>query len=63
MQSVDVARQARLSLLEAALLAQLRAAVEDGYDGLTVIAECTEGQVVIDVQYTEGGIAMAGESL
>lgn len=58
-----VARQTRLALLEAAVLSQLRGAVEDGYDGVTITASSTAGQTVIDVEYMQGGRPMAGESL
>lgn len=58
-----LARQTRLALLEASVLAQLRGALEDGYDGVTITATSTKGQTVIDVEYMQGGRAMAGESL
>lgn len=63
MSSQEISQQTRLALLEAAVLAQLRAALEDGFDGVTIVAVSESGQTVIDVQYVRGGIAMAGESL
>lgn len=63
MQSVQIAHQTRLALLEAAVLAQLRAAVEDGYDGLSITATADAGQIAIDIEYTRGGLPMAGEAL
>lgn len=60
---VFAARQSRLALLEAAVLAQLRGALEDGYDGVTVTAHAVQGVTVVDVEYMKNGHAMAGESL
>lgn len=58
-----IAQQTRLALLEAAVLAQLRAAVEDGYDAVVIDASCIKGQTVISIDYMRGGMSHAGESL
>lgn len=58
---------ARLANLEGALCALLReAGIEDpndAPDGLTVRAYVDEGQSVIELEWTRGGIPVAGESL
>ena len=63
MHSAEAARQARLALLEAAMLSMIRAAAEDGYDGVVVTAHTDEHDTTIDVAYMQGDIPMAGESL
>jgi len=57
------AQVARLALLEGALLSILRAAHEDGFDGLTVDATVDEGVCSIDLAYTRNGQPMGGHSL
>ncbi len=59
---------ARLANLEGAVCALLREAMNtedpnDAPDGITVRAYADDGQSVIEVEYTRGGIPVAGESL
>ena len=63
MHAPEAMQVARLAQLEGAILALLRDAVADGYDGLTVVAAMDDGQSVIDLTYTAKGLPMAGESL
>ncbi len=63
MQSHDAMQAAHLANLEGAILCLLRAAQEDGLDGLTIDASADEGQISIDVSYTAKGVPVAGESL
>lgn len=63
MQSRDAMQAARLAQLEGAILALLRDAEEDGFDGLTVVADADGGQVAIDINYTAKGVPVVGESL
>lgn len=63
MQSHEAMEAAHLALLEGAILALLRAADEDGLDGLTVVASASDGQTSIDFYYTAAGLPVAGESL
>lgn len=63
MQSHDAMQAAHLANLEGAILCLLRAAQEDGLDGLSVIAEASDGLVSIDLSYTANGVPVTGESL
>lgn len=63
MQSRDAMQAARLANLEGAVLALLRAAEDDGFDGLVVVAETDDGEVSFDLNYTAKGVPIAGESL
>jgi hypothetical protein len=59
---------ARLANLEGAICALLREATQaedpnDTPDGLNVRVYVDAGQSVIDLEYTRGGIPVAGESL
>jgi hypothetical protein len=63
MQSRDAMQAAHLANLEGAILCLLRAAQEDGLDGLSIVAEADEGQVSIDLSYTAKGVPVSGESL
>ncbi|MGJ7546137.1 hypothetical protein [Variovorax sp. LT1R16] len=63
MQSVEIARAVRKANLESAVLALLRFAQEEGYDGLEVSASVDDGQSVIDLSFTQKGVPMSGESL
>jgi hypothetical protein len=59
----DALHAARLALLSAAVEAAFRAAVDDGYDGMTVEVAVDQGQTVIDLSYSQRGIPMGGQSL
>ena len=61
--SDEAGHAARNALLEAALLAVLRAAEEDGFEGFTVAVGRDDGQTFIDLSYIRAGKAMAGQSL
>lgn len=61
--SPDALQAARLAQLEGAILGLLRDAVGDELDGVQIVAEADEGQVVIDVTYTHKGLPVAGSSL
>ena len=63
MHSREAMQAAHLATLEGALLALLRSAQEDGFDGISVEASTDDGQTVIDVMYTANGVALSGESL
>lgn len=63
MQSVEIARAVRKANLESAVLALLRFAQDEGYDGLEVSASVDDGQSVIDLSFTQKGVPMSGESL
>jgi hypothetical protein len=63
MQSHDAMQAARLAQLEGAVLALLRDAKDEGFDGLTVSATADDGQVVIDLSYMAGGMPVTGHSL
>lgn len=63
MQSHDAMQAARLAQLEGAVLALLRDAQDDGFDGLTISAAADDGQVVIDLTYLAGGMPVSGSSL
>lgn len=63
MQSRDAMQAARLANLEGAVLALLRAAEDDGFDGLMVVAEAEDGDVSFDLTYLAKGQPIAGESL
>ena len=54
---------ARLALLDAALCAVMRAASDEGFDGVTVVASCDDGQTVIDLSYLKAGIPVTGHDL
>ncbi|MFS2101960.1 hypothetical protein ACCC97_23655 [Variovorax sp. Varisp85] len=59
----DALHAARLALLSAAVEAAFRAAVEDGYDGLSIEATVDDGVTAIDLTYTQRGVPMGGQSL
>lgn len=59
----DPAQVARLAVLEGALLAILRAAHDDGFDGVSVEANFDDGLTSIDLQYLRNGAPMGGHSL
>lgn len=63
MQSHDAMQAARLAQLEGAVLALLRDAKDEGFDGLTISATADDGQVVIDLSYMAGGMPVTGHSL
>lgn len=63
MQSHDTMQAARLAQLEGAVLALLRDAKDDGFDGLTLTATADDDQVVIDLSYMAGGMPVSGHSL
>ena len=59
---------ARLANIENAICALLREAAttedpNDAPDGITVRAYADDGQSIIEIEYTRGGIPVAGESL
>ncbi|VTU36359.1 hypothetical protein [Variovorax sp. PBL-E5] len=53
----------RLALLEGAMLAILRAAIEEGFDGVQVEASAESGQSCIDLTYLKNGVAVTGQDL
>lgn len=59
----ETMQAARLAQLEGAILALLRDARDDGFDGLTVNASADDGQVVIDLSFMAGGMPVSGHSL
>jgi hypothetical protein len=63
MQSRDAMQAAHLANLEGAILCLLRAAQDDGLDGISIVAEADEGQVSIDLSYTAKGVPVSGEAL
>lgn len=63
MHSHDAMQAARLAVLEGAILALLRSAEEDGFDGLSLEASADAGQVAIDLSFTAKGVPVTGHSL
>ena len=63
MQTPEALQAARLALLEGAVLALLRAAQEDGFDGITIEASSDDGQTVIDLNYLKGDMLVTGHDL
>lgn len=62
-QSPEAAQAARLAVLEGAVLALLRGAQEDGFNGISIEATADEGQVAIDLSFTANGVPVTGHSL
>lgn len=63
MQTRDAMQAARLAMLEGAILALLRDAQDEGFDGLTIDATADSGLVAIDLSYSSKGMPMAGGAL
>ena len=63
MHAPQLIQAAHLAALEGAILALLRAAQEEGMDGLSIDAQASAGQISIDLSYTSNGMPMSGQSL
>ena len=63
MHAPQAIQAAHLAALEGAILALLRAAQEEGMDGLSIDAQASSGQISIDLSYTSNGMPMSGQSL
>ncbi len=59
----DAMQAARLALLDAAISAVMRAALEDGFDAISIEASSDDGQTVIDLNYLKGGMPVTGHDL
>lgn len=53
----------RLAALEGAVLALMRSAVEDGFDGITIEVKADEGQTFIDLTFSSKGVGVTGQDL
>ena len=63
MQTPEALQAARLALLEAAILALLRSAQEDGFNEISVEASCDDGHTAIGLTYLKYGVPITGHDL
>lgn len=59
----DALHAARLALVSAAVESLFKAVQEDGFDGLTIEASVDAGITSVDLQYTQHGVPVSGQSL